>query len=594
MSAGLVLGTAGHVDHGKTALVLALTGRDTDRLAAEKARGISIELGFAPFRLGSGRLISLIDVPGHERFVRHMVAGATGVDGFILCVAADDGVMPQTLEHLAVLDLLGIRRGVVAITRSDVADPARATAAVAPLVAPGTRIIPVCAPAGEGIDRLREALERLAAGLTPRLRDGPMRLWVDRSFTVRGTGTVVTGTLWGGGVGIGDRVVVLPGGAAGRVRGVQVHDAAVERAGGGRVALALAGIGREAAARGSCVVRAGDTWTPAVRLGVSLTAVPAQEGGPASGAALQCFLGTHQGTAACVLLDRRRLEPGESCLAELRLDAPVCTRAGDRLVLRSGTLGTVAGAEVIDAVPPPRRPRRERLARLAVLAGCDERAIRELRAREAGRAGVDAGAGADDGRVVVVGGRAFHAPVVETAAVAARAAAAQGGTVAAVRAATGLPPGPAVALVDRLIDDGTLRRDGEALVPAGPVAPPPPGVEEVAALLDDAGLHAPSSPQLGQMSGLGPAELRAALDRLRGSGRAVRVEDVWFTPAALEGAWRIARPLLESGPVGIGELRDAWGVGRRHALVLAGHLDARRLTRREGDVRVLLGARRPG
>ncbi len=180
----LALGTAGHVDHGKTALVLALTGRDTDRLPAEKARGISIALGFAPLALPEGRTVSLIDVPGHERFVRHMVAGASGVDGFLLCVAADDGVMPQTREHLAVLGLLGVRDGVVAVTRADLADPAAAAAAVRPLVAPATEVIPVCAPTGAGIPELRAALGRLATRLVPRRATGPARLFVDR--VVRG------------------------------------------------------------------------------------------------------------------------------------------------------------------------------------------------------------------------------------------------------------------------------------------------------------------------------------------------------------------------------------------------------------------------
>src|SRR5262245_55763498 len=214
----LVLGTAGHVDHGKTALVLALTGRDTDRLAAEKARGISIELGFAPLALPSGRRMSLVDVPGHERFVRHMVAGASGVDGYLLCVAADDGVMPQTREHMAVLGLLGVGHGVVAVTRADLAPPEAAAAGARELVGPGPEIVPVSVVTGEGVHEVRAALDRLAARLPRRTAGGRPRLFVDRAFTLRGAGTVVTGTLWGEGVSRGDRVVALPGGAAGRVR----------------------------------------------------------------------------------------------------------------------------------------------------------------------------------------------------------------------------------------------------------------------------------------------------------------------------------------------------------------------------------------
>ncbi len=589
MSAPLVLGTAGHVDHGKTALVGALTGHDTDRLAAEKSRGISIELGFAPLRLASGRLVSLIDVPGHERFVRHMVAGATGVDGFVLCVAADDGVMPQTREHLAVLDLLGIDRGVVAVTRSDVVDPARAIREVTPLVPPGTEIVAVCAPTGEGIDRLRAALERLAAGARTRLRDGPARLWVNRSFSVRGAGTVVTGTLWGGAIAVGDRVRTAPGGAAARVRGVQVHDVAVERAEGGRVALALAGIDRARVARGACLVREGDGWAPADRLAVTVTAVPGEVAAIRSGAVLQCFLGTHEGPATCVLLDRRRLEAGERGLAELRLADPVCARAGDRLVLRSSAHRTVAGAHVVDTAPPRRTPRRALHARLAVLAGGDAAAILALRAREAGPAGLDLPAGAAGGGLVVLGGRAFHPAVVAGAREAAVAAmGTAGAAAAAVRAATGLPGEAAQALVGTLVGEGAITPRGGRLVP--PTAAPhdvPTRAEELAGLLASAGLRAPSADELARASGLGADALGAALAHLRTAGRAVRVGEMWFDAAALEDAWQAALPMLRERPVGIGELRDVWRVGRRHALAIAGHLDDRRLTRREGDARVL-------
>ena len=251
--APLTVGTAGHVDHGKTALVRALTGHDTDRLPEERERGMSIELGYAPLELPGGRRVSLVDVPGHERFVRTMVAGATGVDLFLLCVAADDGVMPQTREHLAVLRRLGVVRGVVALTRSDLADPARAAAEVAPLV-PGAEIVPVCAPAGRGIDELRAALEREAGAVRRADREGPARLHVDRSFSIRGAGTVVTGTLWSGRIAAGERVRIVPGGREARVRSVEVHDRRVEAADAGqRVALNLAGVSRDEAARGQVI-----------------------------------------------------------------------------------------------------------------------------------------------------------------------------------------------------------------------------------------------------------------------------------------------------------------------------------------------------
>src|SRR5690242_5702685 len=212
MSSPLTLGTAGHIDHGKTALIGALTGKDTDRLPEEHARGISIELGYAPLELPSGRQLSVVDVPGHERFVRTMVAGATGVDMFLLCVAADDGVMPQTREHMAVLRHLGVSAGLVAITKSDAGEPDLAAAEAAELV-PGAPIVHVSALRRTGLDELLEALDSLAAGLAGRADDGGVtRLHVDRSFTLKGIGTVVTGTLWAGSIGAGDVVRVLPRG----------------------------------------------------------------------------------------------------------------------------------------------------------------------------------------------------------------------------------------------------------------------------------------------------------------------------------------------------------------------------------------------
>ena len=223
MSAPLVLGTAGHVDHGKTTLVQALTGTWADRLPEERARGLTIALGYALLELPSGRRLSVVDVPGHERFVRTMVAGATGIDLFVLVVAADDGVMPQTLEHLAVLRALGVRDGVVAITKADVADPTQAAADVRELLG-DVEIVACDARTGRGTDALVAALDRVATSLEPRGgRPGPPVLHIDRSFTVEGRGTVVTGTLWSGTVHEGDRLTVLPRGTAVRVRGLEVH-----------------------------------------------------------------------------------------------------------------------------------------------------------------------------------------------------------------------------------------------------------------------------------------------------------------------------------------------------------------------------------
>src|SRR5438105_4921679 len=211
-SAPLTLGTAGHIDHGKTALIRALTGVDTDRLPEEQSRGISIELGYAKLALPSGRELSVIDVPGHERFVRTMVAGATGIDTYLMTVAADDGVMPQTREHAAVLHALGVAAGVVAVTKADLADPEMAMIEASELL-PGAELVAVSARTGAGLDQLRATLDRVAAQLRGRADSGgTARLHVDRVFTIRGAGTVVTGTLWSGAISRGDELQILPAG----------------------------------------------------------------------------------------------------------------------------------------------------------------------------------------------------------------------------------------------------------------------------------------------------------------------------------------------------------------------------------------------
>jgi selenocysteine-specific elongation factor len=349
------LGTAGHIDHGKTALVAALTGVDTDRLPAEKARGISIELGYAPLELPSGRRLSVVDVPGHERFVRTMVAGATGIDLYLMVVAADDGVMPQTVEHATVLAALGVDKGVVAVTKADLADPARAAAEAAELL-PGAEVIACSARSGVGVEEVRAALDRVAAEQPGRGDgDGGPVLHVDRAFTIRGAGTVVTGTLWSGAVATGDRLVLLPADRPVRVRSVQVHDEPVERAGAGqRVALNLAGVAVREVARGD-VVAAPGAVAPAQLLDCALTLRDARHGMRAH---------VHHGTREA---PARLAELGDG-LWQARLERPLLARAGDRVVVRAiAPPDTLGGGVVLD--PAARRHGRrpevlERLQRL--------------------------------------------------------------------------------------------------------------------------------------------------------------------------------------------------------------------------------------
>jgi selenocysteine-specific elongation factor len=332
----LTLGTAGHIDHGKTALIAALTGVDTDRLPEEKARGISIELGYAPLRLPGGRRLSVVDVPGHERFVRTMVAGATGIDLYLMVVAADDGVMPQTVEHAAVLAALGVADGVVAVTKADVADPAPAARAAAELL-PGAEVVVCSARSGDGVAAVAAVLERVAARLPGRAAaPGAPLLHVDRSFSIRGAGTVVTGTLWAGTVGRADVLALLPGGERARVRGVQVHDEPVERAEAGqRVAVNLAGVERRAVGRGD-VLAAPGAVEPTTVIDAALALRDAKHG-----ARVHVHHGTREAPA--------RLAALGGDLWQLRLERPLLARAGDRVVVRSlAPPDTIGGGVVLD------------------------------------------------------------------------------------------------------------------------------------------------------------------------------------------------------------------------------------------------------
>jgi selenocysteine-specific elongation factor len=353
--APLTLGTAGHIDHGKTALIRALTGVDTDRLPEERARGISIELGYASLELGSGRRLSVVDVPGHERFVRTMVAGATGIDLYLMAIAADDGVMPQTREHAAVLRALGIERGVVAVTKVDLADPATAIAQATELLG-GAETVPVSARTGAGIDELRAALERAAQSCPSRAASlAPSRLHVDRVFTIRGAGTVVTGTLWAGAIAPGDELVVLPGGARVRARGVQVHDRAVDRAAAGqRVAVNVTGVAVSDLTRGDVLAARDAGLAPRYLLDSELRFAGRE---PDHGERVQVHHGTRESAARLAWLG------GD--FWQVRLEQPLIPVRDDRLVIRQiAPPDTLGGGRVLDVAPRKHGPSRDLLTRL--------------------------------------------------------------------------------------------------------------------------------------------------------------------------------------------------------------------------------------
>ena len=387
-----IVGTAGHIDHGKSALVLALTGTDPDRLKEEKERGITIDLGFAHADLGDGVVASFIDVPGHERFVRNMLAGAHGIDAVLLVVAADESVMPQTREHFHICRLLGIPRGLVALTKIDLADPETQMLAemeVRELAAgsflEGAPILRVSARTGEGLDRLRATLLDLARQAGERPRDGLLRLPVDRVFTLRGFGTVVTGTLVSGRLEAGEEVEMLPSGRRARVRGLQVHGQAVGSvAAGSRAAVNLAGVEVDQVSRGDVLARAGTLLASSI-LDVEMTLL-AGEKPLKDQARVRVHLASAERLARVRLAGTGRLAPGETARAQLRLESPALAGRGDRLILRAYSPAmTIGGAVVLD----PLSPRRRRGPAMAPLSA-DLATTAAALVEETGPAGIDA------------------------------------------------------------------------------------------------------------------------------------------------------------------------------------------------------------
>ena len=372
----MIIGTAGHIDHGKTSLVKALTGVDTDRLKEEKARGITIDLGFAYQTLAGGDVLGFVDVPGHEKLVRNMLAGATGIDHVMLVVAADDGPMPQTLEHLAILGLLGLSQGVVALTKCDLVTPerlAQATHEVRAMLATSllaaAPILPLSPVTGAGLDALREHLEaaRLARPLAE--QQGLFRLAVDRSFTLAGIGTVVTGTAFAGRVAVGDKLTLTPGGREVRVRGVHAQN---QQAGDGRagqrLALNLAGVEKADIRRGDWVVTPA-LHAPTQRFDARLHLLPGEARALTHWTPVHLHLGAEDVGARVMLLEGEAIAPGADALVQLMLDRPIGALHGDRFILRDqSALRTLGGGTVVDAFPPAtRRHRAQRLAALSAL-----------------------------------------------------------------------------------------------------------------------------------------------------------------------------------------------------------------------------------
>ena len=635
VSTSLVLGTAGHIDHGKSALVKALTGTDPDRLPQEKERGVTIELGFARLDLPSGRSMGVVDVPGHEKFVRQMVAGATGIDVVLLVVAADDGVMPQTREHLAIIDLLGISRGVVAITKSDLADAdwlALVGADVARLLEgtsiAGAPIVNVSAKTGAGLPELLRELDRVADEAPSRQASLPMRLPVDRVFTITGAGTVVTGTMWSGTAKRDDAVEVYPGGLRGRVRGVQVHGESVERAQAGqRVAVNIAGIERDQIARGDTLAEPG-TLAVTDRFDARFTylGVPGEDKPLVSGVRVHVDHGTREVLGRVLLMDRKTLLPGESALAQVRLEEPLMPRYDDRFIVRSySPVYTVGGGVVLDVLPPRRtnlKPHeRELLDALvahdfggASLGLLESRGLPMSSAQVAASLGVPRPAIADElnraklAHLKVGGETYFVAPEALAALIAATEAA-----LVAFHAENPTESGIATAalrdLVDRRLDprvfDAVLDAAvfaGAAAVDAGRAHHPRAAISAQAAeqstaealvpRLEAACLEPPAVAELAVATGAEVAVVRKVLGKLATEGSVVRVtSELYLSAGAYEAGKQALRTALAEQPGGAtaAQLRDALGVSRKFAIPLLEHFDAQGLTKRAGDLRTLRG-----
>ena len=618
----VILGTAGHIDHGKTALVRLLTGTDTDRLPEEKSRGISIDLGFAHLTLPNGVSCGIVDVPGHERFVKNMLAGACGVDAMMLVIAADEGVMPQTREHLDILDLLGVGRGLVALTKIDLVDAEWRDLAGETVREYLTErgfghfpIVPVSARTGEGKDAILETLSQIVSELDDRTISAAARLPVDRAFVVEGFGTVVTGTLWRGQLKPGDHVTIEPGGRSTRLRNVEVHGTNVSAAQAGqRTAVALAGVEKESVPRGTWIV-APNSLSPSFMIDVRLRVLADAEKPLRQRQRVRFHLGASELLGRVVILEGDELAPGKSGLAQIRLESPAVADRGDRFVLRSySPARAIAGGVVL---VPEAEKRRQR----------DAGGLEELRRRESGTASerfraalesfeggatvteVVKRAGLGEAEMEEVLGDSQGIRSVGNHVIAEQAFQELGSRLEDVlktsqatsplrwglgkgdlksRLSPRMPAHLFEELLRELSNQGRVSLRADRVRGGDPAAGLSEEHKEMVARVErtiEAGGKTPPAPrELEEQTNLPIPDI---LDHLTFEGRVVKVTpDFYISRSHFEELLTWVKSLLAAGVViSLADLRETWGMSRKFSVPFLEHLDREGWTRRTGDVR---------
>ena len=613
----MIIGTAGHIDHGKSALVAALTGQAMDRLAEERRRGITIDLNFAPLQLAGGHTAGVVDVPGHEDFVRTMVAGASGIDLALLVIAADEGIMPQTLEHLAVLEHLGVEEGIPVVTKADLVEADWLDLVLAEVAERISRSpvrfeapLAVSARSGVGLDELRARLEARAAALKPSRTADLFRMPVDRAFSVAGVGTVVTGTAWSGRVSIGEAVQLLPSGHSGRVRSIESYGATLEHsAPGARTAVGIAGIQRDQARRGQWLVAADSPWVSVRALDVELVLDADAPRALTPRARVRVHLGTAEVMAR--VQPRGAIEPGGRGLARLTLESPVVARGGDRLVIRSySPVTTIGGGRVLDPAPPRRRiawpeglrsedpgPRFAALLerRPGGIAGAELPVL-------LGRAPTEAAAIARAAPAVRLVGdlwvRESTLAELGTRAVSLLKAhhrarpSDRGLSLETLRHGLRAPESLAERAITDLASAGKIRV-GDGVASLSGFVPRVEGgdaeIDRVVRILEAADLTPPSLDELQQQTGR--RDLVAILRLAAQTGKVEAVErERYYARPALDRFIAALTAAAREGPVAPSVLRERLGISRKYLIPLLEWADAKGITERVGDARRLRNA----